>query len=391
MPQTHKMNRIARGRGWLLTCTVAGAAILLAACGSSSSTTSSSAGSVTSSAAGGANVSKAKAVAAQAANPQSFVAPGPAFKAASAKGKVMYDIPASSTIPFVASVVANEQAIAKQYGVKYVAVNNSGTPSAWAAGVRQAINAHADLIDLNEMEPAEVGASVIQAAEKAGIKVIGSIIYPDNTKPPLGLWGVSTQPYAEQSTIMAANVVAESGGSASTLFEGETLEPSSPLLANSFKSEYLSLCPQCKITSISMPFTDWATKLEGATETALNQNPGVNWVVPVYDSMMQFAGPGIEAAGRAAKVKVASQDGTPFVVKQIATGNPSYMISTVAIPGERMAYATMDLAFRALAGQSPTATSKVAPINLTKPNAVSGLAAYTKDYIAGYEKLWSGQ
>ena len=78
-----------------------------------------------------------------------FTAPGPAFDASALRGKSIFNIPATSTVPFVTQIDASMAKIAKKFGIKFTEYTNQGQPSQWVAGMGQAIAQKADLIILS--------------------------------------------------------------------------------------------------------------------------------------------------------------------------------------------------------------------------------------------------
>ena len=108
-----------------------------------------------------------------------------------------------------------------------------------------------------------------------------------------------------------------------------------------------------------MPLSEWATKIASETQSAIQQDPGINYLTPIYDSMSLFAQQGIKAAGKQATVKIASYNGTPAVMELIKNGDIMAMDAGENI--QWLAYATVDQVGRAAhrrADRSPTATSR---------------------------------
>jgi len=77
-----------------------------------------------------------------------FVPPGPAFNAAAAKGKLIVDIPFSSSIPFLTGIDTAMEQVAKLAGIRWVEYANQGEPSQWIQGIDTAIAEHANLVIL---------------------------------------------------------------------------------------------------------------------------------------------------------------------------------------------------------------------------------------------------
>jgi ribose transport system substrate-binding protein len=110
------------------------------------------------------------------------------------------------------------------------------------------------------------------------------------------------------------------------------------------QAELAKRCPSCKTTVIDVPAADWGTKMQSSVQSALLKDPGVNYVIPLYDSASQFVVPAILSAGRPGKVKIASYNGTPFVLQMIQQNKGVGM--DVAESLQWIAYANMDQALR---------------------------------------------
>jgi ribose transport system substrate-binding protein len=376
------------------------AALVLAACGSSSSSSSSSSpsgGSTeaetsgdTEEAAEGASegVAHAQSEIERAMEPPPFKAPGPAFDASGAKGDVVYAIPASSAIPFVNQLEESMKEAGETEGVELVQVKNQGQPAEWNAGLQQAINAKANAILLDQIDP-ELVKNEIAKAEAAGIPVISSHIWVTGEKKPPGVSAIVTVPFQEGGRLMADWTIWKTEGKGHALIVGEPLTPASGPLVEAMKEEFTKYCAECEVSFTQVPFTEWATKLQPATQTALTKDPSIEYVLPIYDSMTQFVNPAILASGRSSSVKVASADGTPFVVEGLEEDNPPFLEMTVAENPARSGYAVMDQILRVLTGTKPTSESAIAVQVLTKENVSEKFAG--ENFEEEFSKLWSGK
>jgi ribose transport system substrate-binding protein len=382
------------------------AALVLAACGGSSS--SSSSGGSTEAAeeeAGGATeeatseegeaegggsegIAHAQSEIERAMEPPPFKAPGPPFDASGAKGDVVYAIPASSAIPFVNQLEESMKEAGETEGVELVQVKNQGQPAEWNAGLQQAINANANAILLDQIDP-ELVKNEIAKAEAAGIPVISSHIWVTGEKKPPGVSAIVTVPFQEGGDLMADWTIWKTEGKGHALIVGEPLTPASGPLVEAMKEEFSKYCPECEVSFTQVPFTEWATKLQPAVQTSLTKDPSIEYVLPIYDSMTQFVNPAILASGRSSSVKVASADGTPFVVEGLEENNPPFLEMTVAENPARSGYAVMDQILRVLTENKPTTESAIAVQVLTKENVSEKFAG--ENFEEEFSKLWSGK
>ena len=96
-----------------------------------------------------------------------------------------------------------------------------------------------------------------------------------------------------------------------------------------------------------MPIVDWATRIQPTVQGKLQADADLNYVIPIYDSMSTFVTPAIAIAGKRDSVKVATFNGTPFVLDLIRDGTVEMDI------GENLdwiAHAMLDAEMRLLCG-----------------------------------------
>jgi ribose transport system substrate-binding protein len=122
-------------------------------------------------------------------------------------------------------------------------------------------------------------------------------------------------------------------------------------------------------------------------------DPAINYVLPIYDSMAQFAAPAIVATN--SKAKIASYNGTPFVLDMIRDGDIVEMDV-----GESLGWVGMggiDADMRLLCGLKPVTQLNTPAFIFDKSNvATAGKPATFNDgygdaHIAGFKKLWGVQ
>jgi ribose transport system substrate-binding protein len=175
------------------------AAVAVAACGSSnkSSTTAATTGGAST---GGASTAAAsdptaagvayakQQIAASTAVP-TFKLKAPAFDMSKIKGKVIFNIPVTSAVPYVISVDKAAAGVVQKYGAKWVEYTNQGTPNEWTAGINQAIAQHANAIILGQGMAIQLVIPALKKAAAAHIPVIVTHDFQNgqmNTPPPTG-------------------------------------------------------------------------------------------------------------------------------------------------------------------------------------------------------------
>jgi ribose transport system substrate-binding protein len=321
-----------------------------------------------------------------------FHAPGPAFDAGSAlHGKLIFEIPITSEVPFIGAVERGMREAAAEVGAQLKVFPNQGQPAQWAQGIRTAIASDADAILLLAQDP-ELVRPQIEQAEQAGIPVI--VLRTTGEGEPCPAIGATCvpAPFEQAGRLEADFVTADSQGDANVLvITSKDARSTRPLLAG-LEDEFADKCPDCKLRFVDVPIPDWASKLRGEVQSALVRDPGIDYVIATYDSMSQFAVPAIVAAGRADKIKIAAFNGTPFVLGMIQDGE------VVAMDvGENLAWvgwASMDQAFRVVARERPV-RSEHTPLRVFDAENADDAGhparfdrGYGQPYVEGYRQLW---
>jgi ribose transport system substrate-binding protein len=326
-----------------------------------------------------------------------FAAPGPPFDAvAAARGKTVFEIPITSEVPFITAVESGMKEAAEAVGARLVVYPNQGDPSQWAQGIHAAIARGADVITLFAQNPALLGPQ-IQQAEDAGIPVVvvrtSGEEEPCQKDPAGDVYGTACVPgpFEEAGRLEADWVIADSGGRASILVVTASDAPSTGPLLKGLKAE-LGRCPDCHATYVDVPIPEWANRMRGEVQSALVRDPTLDYVIPIYDSMSQYAVPATLAADAGERVKIATFNGTPFVLQMLQDADLIAMDV-----GENLAWlgwATMDQALRLLAGLEP-ARSERTPLRVFTDANVGETGhppqlgeGYGDAYISGYARLW---
>ncbi|SMQ75595.1 monosaccharide ABC transporter substrate-binding protein, CUT2 family [Devosia lucknowensis] len=322
-----------------------------------------------------------------------FVAPGDAFDAKTcAAGKKMMSIPNNSGNPFLKGIIDRMKTAGAEVGLEVREWENQGQPSQWVQGIELATREQYDIIDLiSGIDPATV-APQLQAASDAGVKVMTSHFYDPSFEQHPVVSSSLTIGFGEIGTILADwSTVATEGNANVALVISTDVPPTIPLVEN-FKKQLAENCPNCKIvTEINVGVTEWGTKIQPAVQTAVQANPDINVVIPIYDSMSQFVVPALRLAGKTGQVKVATFNGTPFVLDYIAQGLVDMDIGESL---DWIAYATIDGHLRD-ACDLPTPTALNVPFYIFDKNniAEAGTPAqfdtgYGDAYKSGFRKLW---
>jgi ribose transport system substrate-binding protein len=327
-----------------------------------------------------------------------FVPPGPAFNAlAAARRKTIFEIPITSEVPFIAAVEEGMRQAAEVVGARLVVYPNQGEPSQWAQGIMTAIAQKADAITLFAQNPNLVGPQ-IRLAEQAGIPVIVVRTTGENepcqADPQGRPYGTACipGPFEQAGRLEADWVIAATGGEADVLVITASDANSTVSLLQGLRDEFATRCPTCQVRYIDVPIPQWADRVQTEVHSALLADPGINWIIPIYDSMSRYVRPAILAAAATGRVRIATFNGTPFVLKMLQDDQ-----SVEMDVGENLAWvgwATMDQAFRILAG-APPVRSEHTPLRVFDDGNVDEAGrpprldeGYGRAFIAGYKRLW---
>jgi ribose transport system substrate-binding protein len=315
----------------------------------------------------------------------------PHVDAAKARGKTVFIVPVSSSIPFVLGMDQGIQEAAKVAGMKAIDFPNSGMQSQIVAGIETAINRKADVLVLLAVNPKTVAPQIKRAAA-SGIKVVIGHEYPPGFPPIPHTVGQTVAPFYEAAKFEADYPIAKSCGKVNAFAISSLEQIAAPGMLATMKREFAKNCPGCKFTSTNVPVINWSTKIQSEVQSALVRDPKINYVIPFYDSMSQFAAPGVISAGKKGSVQIVTFNGTPFVLKMIQDKN--VVTADIGEDTQWLGWAIMDQVLRAATGvplikDERTALRVFDENNVaeagTPPKAGTG---YGRSYITGYKKLW---
>ena len=358
------------------------------------STTKAAAGSARGSSLSAANLSYVKKQIKKYQKLPHFTSPGKPFNAAKLKGQKMAEIPDTDTIPWVVMIENQMQKIAKKYGIKMQLNHNQGQVSQWVQAMNIATASHPKVIDLFGPTVSELRPQ-ITAAQQAHIKVVMSHETDRTTPKPSYVNAQMPAAYSVAAKLEADWVTLQTKGKADVLIVNSADYPPSDGIVRTIQKEFKKHCgSSCKTTVINVSIAKWGTDMQPAVQAALLKDPNINYMIPIYDGMMQFVEPAIQTAGRVGKVHVATYNATPFVLKMLRTG-PTVTFDV----GESLAvaYGIMDVNMRLMAGLKPPLVEPYGLRIFTKANVgqTGNPPSPTKGYGSaekkGYTKLWSGK
>lgn len=325
-----------------------------------------------------------------------WVAPGPAFDGKKAAGSLVYTIGENSASEFAQSMYAGIKEAADQADIKVVDYPNQGDKTQWIQGVNAAVNAKADAIIFygGTIGPVYF-APQAEAARQAGVKLITLIDTDITQDPEVGVDATVGQRYAEAARLDADWIIADSKCKANVVVLTSNELIAGDINQRAAEDEFKKYCGStCKITFKNIPVPNWTSQIQPTVQAAIQSDPELNYVMPLYDAMVQFALPAVTLAGAQDRVKIASFNGTPAILGMI--GDESAVKMDVGENPANLGYAAIDQTMRVLTGAGAIAdgnenvnlrifdSSNVAEAG-TPPKLGVG---YGDEWKSGYLKLW---
>ena len=323
-----------------------------------------------------------------------FEAPGAPFDAASCMaGKRVLSIPVTSSIPFIASIADEMDAVADEIGFDVEVWKNQGQPTQWVQGIEYAVANGFDAIDLLGGIIPEALAPQIAAAREAGLRVFATHHTDVSYEPDPNADVLLPLSFSKVGEILAAWVVTQTEGEANVLVIGSDDVPPSQPYWKSFEAKLAELSPESKAVYVNVPLADWATKIQTSVQSNLLQDPGINYIVPIYDSMSQFVMPALAITGKTGQMPIATFNGTPFVLDMIRDGD-----DVVMDIGESMGWiarSALDAHMRDLCEIGDTPDELYVPFYIftdenidTAGDPADFNMGYGDSFISGYRELW---
>lgn len=321
-----------------------------------------------------------------------FVAAGEPLDAkACMADKAILTIPASSAIPFIKVIADHKSALATELGFKHEQWENQGNPTQWIQGMEYAANNGFNLISLLAGADPRFFEPQVKEAQAKGVKVVTSHLTGLEIDAPAGVDANTAIDYKQAGKLMADWTIAKTGGKTNALIIVSNEALSTDSLTDGLTEAFAANCPDCKFEIVNVPIVEWATKIQPTVQGALQSNPDLNYVIPIYDSMSTFVTPAIAIAGKGESVKVVTFNGTPFVLDLIREGSVEMDI------GENLdwiAHAMLDAEMRLLCGMAPITDSKV-PLRIFTADNIAEVGSpadaamgYGDAYVEGYHTLW---
>lgn len=292
--------------------------------------------------------------------------PGPPINVSALRGKTVFYVPIALKVAHFPLVEKNLTEALGKAGVKLYSCDGQSNPSGVAACLDQAISRKAAAV-ITDYIPYEMASTAFEGLRKSGIPT-----YVAAELPPAG---VSTSknfafgnPDAYARSVMEGEVdavIADSDGDAHVLFL-KVIQSGSTTRAGDMALEHFEeACPVCEVTVKEVTIAQ-IKDTASLVSSALISDPTIGYVIPQYDTYLSGAISGIQAAGKARDVKLATSGATLSVVQLVKENEQLIAVSGTNPP--YIAWSMADAVLRLLTGQEPPAEYPVMTRTFTKDN-----------------------
>ena len=334
---------------------------------------------------------EAKALVASARELPTFTAPGPAFDAkACMADKKVYVIPLTAENPFNVEIAKAQKEAAAAVGFDITVSENQLNVDQWVQAVNSAIAGGYDAIDIQGGVPPEALGPQLDEARKAGIKIMATHLYDVTQTPSPLIDGNFAMNYTRAGQLMAAWAMEKTEGKVNAVIIGsDEIVPTSAFV-KAIQDYFTENCPDCKFKYVNVPVVEWGSQIQPEVQSALVADPGINYILPIYDSMSGFVLPALSLSNRN-DVRIVSYNGTPFILDMIREGDQMEMDV-----GESLAWvgwAAIDGTMRELCGHGDVNELNT-PLyifddsNVKDAGVPATYGGYGDGHVAGFKKLW---
>jgi ribose transport system substrate-binding protein len=273
---------------------------------------------------------------------------------------------------------------AKALGWTTSTVTTDGTPPSVQAAYDTAMRQGANAVVTTAALRAEI-ASKIPALKAKGV-VVSDCCSTDPVASPF-IYNTSTPTQAALGgKYLAAEVVADSKGKASTLYVNIPAYTILSSLGATFKSAYQQYCPSCGFASIDVSLTQLA-HAPNLIVSYLRSHPSVKYVALSVANLLDNGLPAALSAAGLSNVKIVGQGGGPTDFQYVASGQE---LALLPFDYYNVDYQMVDALARHFAGApvelTPPPMWLVTKANL--PTNYSSLFPDVTSYQSQFLKLW---
>lgn len=281
-------------------------------------------------------------------------------------GKTIVYVPIVGKVGYFDLVAQNLQQAVEKVGAKLTICDGDANPSKIAACLDQVVAQKPAAVVVDYI-PYGLGKTGFEAVRAASIPLL---IY--GADAPAGVptspqFAFASPDYYEYGAIDGAvdAVIADSNGEAHVLYLQVTDSDTVTNAGLHAVAHFKSACPACVVT-VKTANNATMGNLPSLVSSALTADPSITYVVPQVDSYLTAATTGIQSAGKARDVKLATSNGIYASIQQVQT-NPQ-LIALVGNNPPYIAWTMADSIFRMIQGQAPPKQYPVLNRAFTKQN-----------------------
>jgi ribose transport system substrate-binding protein len=337
------------------------------------------------------NLDEARALIESARALPQFEAPGEPFDAkACMANKKVYVIPLTMENPFNVEMANAQREAAEAVGFEITVSDNQLNVDQWVQGISTAIAGGYDAIDIQGGIPPEAMGPQIAEARAAGIKIVATHLYDVTQEKSELIDGNFAMNYTRAGEIMAAWAMDKTEGKVNAVIIGsDEILPTGPFV-QAIQNYLDTNCPDCTHRYVNVPVTEWGSQIQPEVQSALVADPGINYILPIYDSMSAFVIPALTLSNRE-DVRIASYNGTPFTLDFLRDGD--LMEMNVGESLNWVGWAAIDGTMRLLCDEGEV-TELNTPLyifddsNVETAGVPATYGGYGDGHIEGFRTLW---
>jgi len=333
-------------------------------------------------------VAAAKKVVTAAEKPVPLVAPTKPVNMAPLQGKTLWVILATGN-QLLNSITTGFEAAAKTAGMQSHTFNGQGQTSTWNAGIQQAVSQGAAGIALMGITEKLVSGAV-SSAISANIPIVDIFNASSRDKEYPGVYASVAPTFFVDGKVMANYVLATTGCKVNTTIFYSSLFLIHKEMTASIKQTILKASPTSKVASEPVDLSTVATSLPTQVQNAIQRNPKMNYLIPVFDSVVPYVEQG--EGSSSSNIPIISHDGVTANLDQVRSGG--LQKADVAFPDNPwMGWLLVDELARAL-NKMPAHNYTIPGQLVDKTNIGTSnttLFPNYKNYQTAFLKEWKGR
>jgi ribose transport system substrate-binding protein len=341
-------------------------------------------------------VAQAKAALAKVSTAKGDFSAPPSDSPKAPRGKSIFVIPISQSIPGFAAATADITGVGQKLGWKVRIWDGKFEPNVWLTGLRAAVTAKADGIITIGLDCPAIRAGLI-AAKTAGIPVINAEGHDcDAIKPGAKPLFTHTVHY-KQGTLddwtkavardQAYWLIAKTNGTGKVIEFVETDSYTLLAMASEFERT-MKMCSTCAIVEkVTLTGADFGPKLQQKAEQAMLKHPDAKAIWPSGTESLLPAGVAAAIRSSQAKPVAVGWECDQGMQTNLKTGVLGACLNYV--PGWE-GYAAVDALVRIFAGKRPTTKTGIGIRLVDQQHNLKGFDSYQApiDFASVYEKAW---